>query len=307
MTEQQLFEAIGEHLGPDEHRLPPPLKIPPFTPTTGPYIQVQFIIELVGQTPIQREAALELLKDDARRALGMPDLYRMAPSDLRWRPLWVGDESPQYDSLCFAWDLVRDDKTLTKSAADALWQRCQRVAESMGRKAVPLALPEDAAKRAELLKQFREQMDVGVDVAITKPGGLPTEQVVRAAYAMGYRLGASELLEYRQSGWPEALLTIFPLGEAIEFHPTKNRTLAGVGVGYSVPANPDPEGAFRVLIHTAKGIAERTNGGIVLETGERLDAAKEDELRRTLAIVLDNFEKIGIKPGSAEALRLFDY
>jgi hypothetical protein len=150
-------------------------------------------------------------------------------------------------------------------------------------------------------------MDVGVDVAIAKPGGVSTETVVRTAYALGYRLCASQLLEYRQSGWPEALLTIYPLGEAIEFHPVRNRHLAGVGVGYSVPTNPDPEGAFRVLMHSAQEIAQATQGSLILDTGERLDLQKAEELRRTLAIVLDNFDRVGIQPGSAEALRLFDF
>lgn len=305
MTEKQLFAALGEEPEPDPARALPPLRLPPFEPTVGPYLKVQYVVELVGREPIPADAAKELLSSAAQASLGEPEVFVMSPLDRRWRVLWLGEEATAFDSLALAWDLVSPRGKISQASATALWERCDQVAARLNRKAIPLPMPDDAAKRAAALEEFRNTMDVGVDLAVMKSGGLHTSTVVKTAYALGYRLGASQLLEFRQSGWPEALLTVFPLGNTTEFDPARHPTLDGVGVGYQVAANPDPEGALRAALHTAKELSAACSATVYLDDGEPLTPAAEQMLFRNLATALDTFEQAGIEPGSAEALRLF--
>lgn len=305
MTEKQLFAALGEELGADPTRELQPLRLPPFEPTVGPYLKVQYVIELVGRDPIPAEAAKELLSSGAQSSLGEPEVFVMSPLDRRWKVLWQGEQDAAFDSLALAWDLVSSRGRISEASAKALWERCEQVASRLNRKAVPLPMPEDAASRAAALEEFRDAMDIGVDIAVMNAGGLSTEVVVKTAYALGYRLGASQLLEYRQSGWPEALLAVFPLGNATEFDPSRHGTLEGVGVGYQVAANPDPEGALRAALHTAKELAAACSATAFLEEGEPLTPAGEQMLFRNLSAALDTFDQAGIEPGSPEALRLF--
>lgn len=305
MTEKQLFHVIGRELEPDPARALPPLRLPPFEPTVGPYLKVQYVVEIVGREPIPSQAAKELLSPGAQAALGEPEVFVMSPLDKRWRVLWQGDESALYDSLALAWDLVTPRGKINEDTAKELWNRCEQVASRMKRKAIPMPMPDDAARRATALQEFRDSMDIGVDLAVTRSGGIDTEAAVKTAYALGYRLGASQLLEYRQTGWPEALLAVFPLGEATEFDPQKHPTLEGVGVGYQVAANPDPEGALRAALHTARELAAVSGGAVFLDDGQPLTESGEQLLFHNLNAVLDTFDQAGIQPGSPEALRLF--
>ncbi|MER3413649.1 MAG: hypothetical protein C4341_05320 [Armatimonadota bacterium] len=305
MTEKQLFAALGEELQADAERSLSPLRLPPFEPSVGPYLTVQYVIELVGRDPIPSAAAKELLSPPAQRSLGQPEVFVMSPLDRRWKVLWQGEEAAAFDSLALAWDLVTPGGKISEASAKTLWERSEQVAFRLNRKAVPMPAPEDAARRAAALEEFRDAMDVGVDLAIIKAGGLSTDVVVKTAYALGYRLGASQLLEYRQSGWPEALLAVFPLGNATAFDPSCHEKLEGVGVGYQVAASPDPEGALRAALHTAKELARACSATVFLEEGEPLTPAGEQMLFQNLSAALDTFEQAGIEPGSPEALRLF--
>jgi hypothetical protein len=305
VNEKQLFAVLGAELNADPDRVIPPLRLPPFEPTVGPYLKVQYVIELVGRDPIPSAAAKELLSPGAQASLGEPEVFVMSPLDRRWKVLWQGEQDAAFDSLALAWDLVSSRGRISQASAQELWERCEQVASRVNRKAVPLSMPEDAARRAAALEEFRDAMDVGVDIAVMNAGGLSTEVVVKTAYALGYRLGASQLLEYRQAGWPEALLAVYPLGNATEFDPSRHPTLEGLGVGYQVAANPDPEGALRAALHTAKELAAACSATAFLDDSEPLTPAGEEMLFRNLGIALDAFDQADIKPGSPEALRLF--
>lgn len=305
MNEKQLFAALGEELSADPSRELQPLRLPPFEPTVGPYLKVQYVIELVGKEPIPAEAAKELLAPGAQASLGEPEVFVMSPLDRRWKVLWPGEQDTAFDSLALAWDLVSSRGRISEASAQELWNRCAQVASRLNRKGVPLSMPEDAASRAAALEEFRDAMDVGVDIAVMSAAGLSTVVVVKTAYALGYRLGASQLLEYRQTGWPEALLAVYPLGNATEFDPRRHAMLEGVGVGYQVAANPDPEGALRAALQTAKELAEACSAAAFLDDGAPLTPASEEMLFRNLSIALDAFDQAGIQPGSPEALRLF--
>lgn len=306
MSEAELESAVGEPLIPGGTAALKPVDLPPFKPDEGPYHKIQYIIELVGRQLVPADSARAFLEPKNRKALGEPDIYVMAPGQKRWRRLWSGDDAITYDSLAFAWDLVTGRGLLNKKAAKELWKRTEDIGKSLSRRAVPLPPPEEAAQAAENLKEIIESLDIGVDASVRSNAALDTKRVVKAAYALGFRLGKSGLLEWRLSGWPEALLALYPLGSATEFNPNKQPSLEGVGIGYSVPCSPAPQQVLERFFSSIDYLCE-TLGAEAFDDEERnLTAERREELRSNLRVALDTYKRIGLEPGSPEALILFE-
>lgn len=305
MNEQQLFAYLGKQLEPDGDSALAPLRLAPWKPETGPFHKVQFVIEIAGSNLIPGDRARELLEPTVRASFGEPEVYVMAPGERRWRPLWSGDNSITFDSMALAWDFVTSSGKLTAASASELWKRAEQYASALGRRAFPLPPPEDAAKAADNLEQVRDALDIGVDVLLrTLEPRLDLTALVVAAYEVGFRMGSSGVLEWRQSGWPEPLLTILP-DEGDEVFGV-DAPIRGVDIGFTVPCSPDPEQSLERLFTAAERIGAKMDLPVLTEEGEPLSESAKNNIRKMLAAALDTFDRIQLKPGSAEALRLFE-
>jgi hypothetical protein len=307
VTEAQLFAWLGEELAADSESALTPIPLSHQGPDTGPYLKVQFVIELVGKEFIPGAAAKELIQPGTRAAFGDPEVYVMVPGQERWRALWTGDDALAYDSLAFAWDLVSLRGELSSGSARELYARAEKLALSMNRRAVPLRPLDDVDSAAANLRAVQESLDIGFDASVLPAiGAFETIAVIRAAYSLGYRLSASGLLEWRRQGWGEALLTLYPLGSPESFDPKRWPTVSGVGIGFSVACSPAPRETLERLFSTLDGMVARLGGVAADDEGAPLGDAERATLRGAMAAALRAFEQVGLEPGSPEALRLFE-
>jgi hypothetical protein len=303
VTEERFFQLIGREVGIDPARALKPVRLPQWAPETGPYPKVQYIVELVGPNLIPGDAARKLVAGAMKSALGGPETYVMAPGEKRWRPLWTGDTAPAYDSLAFAWDLVSERGKLTSQSAKELWSRAERAAKQIQRRAIPMPPHDEVSRFAEQLREIQETLDIGVDITIRPAtSSFELEHALVEFYSLGYRFGASELLEWRQPGWPEPLLWVLPLASDSEF---SGEGVLGLNVGFSYPCSPSPEEVFDRLIETAS-IATRCESDAYDADGQLLTDERIAEARANLKQAAAAFASAGIEPGSAEALRLFE-
>lgn len=304
MTEAELFATLGTL----EATWPlAPVKLPPYKPDIGPYHKVQFVIELVGRQLIPSQAAIQLLSAAARASLGEPEIYVMVPGQPRWRTLWTGDDSIAFDSLAFAWDLVSSRGHLTAQSAHQLLRRAEEIGKPFARRAIPLKSPEEAEAAAKNLVEVKNSLDIGMDAALEPSVDVfQTADLLKAAYGLGFRLRDSGLLEWRQQGWEEALLAIYPLGAAVAFDLKRWPTVGGVGIGFSVPCSPSPFEVLERLFQTLDGLQARVGGVVSDDEGHPLDAKRRGELTQVLESALEAYRQIGLTPGSSEALRLFE-
>lgn len=307
MREAELFKFAGERFDVVPAAALKPISLPPFSPDVGPYHKVQYVIEIVGPSLIPAATAHHFLERRARASLGTPEIYVMTPGQKRWAALWSGDQSPAYDSLAFAWDLVSSRGPLRAEAASELMRRVEEVARAIQRRAIPLRTPEECAAAAENLLNVKESLDIGMDASIEPAvDTYHALDVIRAAYVLGFTLKDSGLLEWRQQGWPEALLTMYPLGAAEEFDPKKHPEISGIGIGFSVPCNPSPQEALERLFEAASKMQNAIGGRLRDEDGIEIDDPRKRAIFDALEGSLNAFQGIGLTPGSAEALRLFE-
>ncbi len=304
MNERELFLFLGNELGVNPARVLLPVDLPPLKIDIGPYYKVQYVIEFVGSELISEATAKSFLEPKTKAGYGNPELYVMVPGQKRWRALWAGDNSMAYDSLAFTWDILTPRGNLTSKSAQELWNRADKAAKVMMRRAIPLPPPSEIDEAAHNLKEIRESLDIGIDLVITdSKTGIGFRPLMEFVYEMGFRY-ESGVLVWKQPGWNEPLLTILSFSDdgVFSFH---DEQVEGVGIGFSVPTNPNPPQSLERLFVTADRISERFQARIFdNEVGVFTEKQKEkwrDLLNRALA----SFEQVGISPGSPEALRLF--
>lgn len=306
MTEAELFSILGRPLGLNPERVLTPIKLPSWKPESGPYHKVQFVIELIGPSLIPHTAAKSILEGAARTSVGDPEIYVMAPGQSRWQALWAGDANIAYDSLAFAWDLVTERGTITEPSANELLRRAERFANTVNRRAAPLPPPRDAASAAKNLAAIKEGLDIGVDILLTPKGGIMAMQdLIPEAYEIGFSLRESGLLEWRIPGWPEPILTLFPAYEGEQFDPRVTPQCGGAAVGFSVPCSPSPLEALDRAFAAADALSERLDAAATDDEGRLLSPSLRTQWVQLLERAVTEIERVGIKPGSAEALRLF--
>lgn len=307
MTETQFFALNGGPILPDPALALKPISLPPFKPDAGPYLKVQFVVELVGRDLIPASAAQEILSASAKAALGEPDVFVMSPGQNRWRLLWSGDTALGYDSIAFAWDMVTPRGKLSQNSAAELVRRLEVIAKGLGRRAVPLRPLDETAGAVANLEEIKKSLDIGMDAALEPAVDVfSTSAVLSAAYKLGYALKDSGLLEWRQQGWPEPLLTLFPLGSVPDFDSAKYPTLSGVGIGFSVAACPAPKEVLSRFFDTLDGLHNQLGGVARDEEGNELTPEFRAVLEKAMDAALAAFAQVGLEPGSAECLRLFE-
>ena len=126
------------------------------------------------------------------------------------------------------------------------------------------------------------------------------------AYALGYSLRESGFLEWRVGGWPEPILTIYPVDADLPFDPRARATLSGVGVGFSVLCSPAPDQALDCAFDSVDklGVSLEVKGWD--DEGYPLTQERRKVLRDAMNQALDAFARIGLTPGGPEALKLFE-
>lgn len=306
MNEQQFFKLIGRELSPDPSRALRPISMPTWEPESGPYHKVQYVIELVGPNLIPAIQAKSLLEQRTRGSLGHPEIYVMVPGEKHWKTLWTGDDAMTYDSIAFAWDLVAKRGTLSSANAKELWSRCDKLGAQWTRRAIPMPPPDEVDAAAQRLKSIRDSLDVGVDVSVQKEyGPMETMRAVEEAYALGFRFGASGLLEWKSQGWPEPLLWVYPIADDSALS-VDGGGIEGLAIGYSLPCSPSPLDVLERLFESADAIARATGSSAFDPDGYPLTESARAAMRKSVQLGAKTLTDLGLRPGSAEALRLFE-
>ncbi|MCW5945566.1 MAG: hypothetical protein KIT74_00875 [Fimbriimonadales bacterium] len=306
MNEQQFFKLIGRELFPDPAKALRPVSMPAWEPEVGPYHKVQYVVELVGPSLIPAVQAKALLEPKTRAGLGDPEIYVMAPGAKRWKSLWTGDDSMNYDSIAFAWDLVGKRGTLSNANAKELWTRCDKLGAPWTRRAIAMPPPDEVDQAASRLRAIQESFDVGVDVTVQKEfGSLPTMTAVEEAYAIGFRFGDSGLLEWKSQGWPAPLLWVYPISDDSALS-LEDQRIEGIAIGYSLPCSPSPVDVLERLFESSDAIGKATHSSVYDTDGNPLTETARNAMRDSVRLGAKTLTDLGLRPGSAEALRLFE-
>lgn len=274
----------------------------------GPLHRVQFVIELVGPRTATAQQVKALLQPNWFQALGQPEIFVMAAADAVWRPLRDTDIAGAYDSIALAWDMVKEGHKLSKASAQHLLGTAESFAQAVGRRAMPMPLPEDIDSAVRVLGSLQENFDVGVNLSVLPQVALfPEKEIWIGCAALGLDLSPNGLFEWKAAGGPP-VLGVGPLTNYAGF--SLSQVSAGVvheglDVGFSLPRSPDPMNGLEACFRVAEYLGRRLQGVPVDEDDQPLTERSKATLREQLREGDRALRSAGIVPGSAEALKLF--
>lgn len=274
----------------------------------GPEHKVQFVIELVGPRSIPTQAASSILTDQWYQALGQPEIYSMSPADNEWRT-FVGANSGSLDSLALAWDILSEKGELNSQAGAHLL----RVAESFGaqvqRRAMPLPPPADINRMANALREFRDALDIGVELMLIPKGPSFSEKDIWiAAAGLGFDLGSSGCFEFKVAGIEEPLLSLTPLGGASTFSLSaveRGEHHVGLMLGFSLPRSAHAAYSLDAAFRSADYLSSYLGAMVFNDADQPLCLGTRHELSSNLDAAVRTMAGTGIEAGSAAALKLF--
>jgi hypothetical protein len=274
----------------------------------GPAYRVQLVVELVGPRSAPASAVAQLLATNWQNALGQPESFCMSPADITWQPL-TDQRNGSYDSIALCWDILSAKGELSTSSAQHLLRQCESFGNAIGRRAMPLPVPNEVNRFAKELNRIQNQLDVGVSLAvIAKSGAVFERDLWVACSRLGLEFSPSGSFDWRSSNHPSPLLSVTPIGDTDSFSlgaVHKGARHEGVTVGFNVPRCPSPMAALDGALRVCEAIAQATDGVTLDDNARLLTPLITDEMRRNLQIAVEALEQVGMKPGSAPALRLF--
>lgn len=275
---------------------------------TGPVHKTQFVIEVVGPRTVPAPSVQALLQPHWQQALGNPQIFVMAGMDAHWRSLLPGDGSGAYDSVALAWDLISPRGELSVATAQALWNAAEDFAKQVQRRALATPIPQDVPQNIHALEEMRDSFDVGFNLSVVSSWeAFPEKEIWRVAAALGLEYGPQGTFLWKPSG-PEPLFEVSP-GEGYDrfslAQVQSGVTHAAIGLGFSVPVNPDPMAALEGCFQAGTVLAKRLNGTLLDEDDQPVSWTSRSSYEKNLGLAVDAMRKAGFAPGSVEALKLF--
>lgn len=302
MIPQELFPSP---LGPDPAVvLPKPLKV--ILRRSAPLPKVQFVVELVGPRSVPAALACHLLDPNWFQALGRPQAWCMGAMDDSWRELTTTPDG-SYDSLALAWSLL--EPPMTMALAKSLLARSEEYASHIQRRAMPMPMPEEVERQAKALVAIHEHLDIGFSLAFGPTKGFVSEKDLWVQCSrLGLAFGEGGAFEWRADGSDLPLLSVTPIGQTDAFSLAavqRGDVHEGATIGFSFPLCPSPDEALEGCFHVGKVLCQALGGALYDEEGDPVGATTFQRLRKELNEGSKLFTKVGIEPGSSEAVTLW--
>jgi len=273
---------------------------------SGPLPKVQFVIEMAGPRTVLTSSASALLRPDWQKVLGQPQVWAMSPGDSAWH-LLGSTSNLSLDSLALAWDMFGENGQLSAQSAGHLHEQAEKFAAQIGRRAMPMPMPDQVERLITHWGIVKENLDVGFSIAAVAEAPMPERDIWRLCAAIGLQFGPKGSFDWIVEGWPGAMLSVTPLeADAFSLAAVQEETAhTGVTIGFNVPRNPAPEAAFDALFMVAAQFERKLACKLYNESLEPLPTGSAEALKENLRQAIQLIEKAGLKPGCAEALKLF--
>lgn len=304
----EIADVFEDNLRPDPALALAPPQIP-VRKRSGPMPRLQFVVEFVGPRSLPAREAVQLIGPPWYGGLGEPQVFAMSAAHVEWAPL-ESAASGSYDSVALAWHLISDKGQLSKGTAQHLLETAEQFAGHIQRRAMPMPLPEDVPKAIAQLKQVQANFDAGVSLLVMSNSRQVSEYELWIWCA---QLGLTPNLHEGTFDWmapssPLPLFSVSPIGETESFTlegAQRGDQHEGVLLGFSLPRSPEPKAGLEGMLKAAAHLGERMWGTVFDDGNRPLDDGGIRTMWQQVADAVDAMVRLGIPPGSPEAIRLF--
>ena len=275
---------------------------------SGP-LRIDYWARLPGQDPVSRDVVLVLYREHEIRLEHPRAVHGRSHPGNVWLDLEQAGSDELFTDLVVSLQLADhrgpvDEAELTRfntlvyGLAEGLNRRCQ-LEESV----------EDSLPQAQRLDRFCRAYDMLAILNIEPLGdsSFAGRELERVMQRSSMRLGDRNIFHFYD---PRTGASQFSLANRhqpgqFDYPDLEGGAFRGLTMFMSIPRAANPSGTFGKMISVAEYISAELNGSVTDPDGSRLSPAHLSLIQRQVNGVGEAMRRLGIVPGSEEALRLF--
>jgi len=280
-------------------------------PATDWIVDVQF----EGEPRLDSKQISKLFDEKWRKQFGSLTLYALHPDAGHWTFLLSSDGPTVVTRLKLAWRFI--DATTDNPAIPAPQVFSDREAairkllQALGTPVLTAShSPDDAARRARFLRDFKTELDYSATLVLRTPKGKTFEgrDIWDVMLCLGLAWGDMDIFHWENHGrrGDSAFFSVWTSTPPGYFFP--DQIAAGkvhvedLVFGFSAPRCWQPADVFESMVRAVQYTQKRLGGTIVDESGSKADV---DKIRQKLRSVELEMKSHGFTPGDDSALHLF--
>lgn len=274
--------------------------------------KIDFVIDLPGEGPVMRDAALSVYKQNEYNLNKPRHLYGRHHRTERWSDLELDPGTTEYDDLKLVIQLTDPRGPIDESELNVFMQIGLKLADTLQR---PTKLPETfeaGLERAAALQGFCDTYDViaGIHVLPASTPSFAGRAIEMAARQAGMELGARNMFHMKNDVAPGGrhLFSLANLDEPSAFDPAAwdSFVAGGLSLFMSVPCAFQPGVAFDRMVAAARVIADTLGGSLQDQNRRPLTDKGIAVIHHQIEEIEEKMRAFGIPPGSETALKLFN-
>jgi cell division protein ZipA len=266
-----------------------------------------------GDPALPTAAVLKGIQRELMQDYDGLSIHGFDPAQNRWTYVIPG-EPAKVTKLQLAWQYEPIDEDKPLATLGAFRDRLRRVSSAvspLGKASVTAPVsPEDAVKRAEVLRDVHRRLDRPASLLLAAPDGrrFDGRKVWDALSSLGLEWGDMDCFHWNNEGGigDDAFFSVSTSTPPGYFLPED--VIAGrvhvedLIFQFSIPRTHDPAAVFDAMARAAAYVQKRLGGTLYDENG---DPAKLDAARAKVERTARELTAAGFVPGSDSALQLF--
>jgi len=273
--------------------------------------RIDFVVYLVGEKPVARDAALGIWKQNEYLLEKPHFLFGRRTRDGEWSELENDSSRTSYSDVALAIQLVDARGSLDESELNTLAQIGLKLADALDRRTQFSAEFDQALERASQLHAFCDAFDViaSINVVAEAPATFPGRAIEQTAKRLGLHFGAMNIFHMKDGLSPGckhlfSMANLFQPG-AFDADAWDGFRTGGLTLFMSVPCAYNPVAVFDKMIDTGRGLCTALGGSLQDQGGKALSERGIEVIRGQIAEIDEKMRARDIVPGSETALRLF--
>jgi predicted nucleic acid-binding protein len=280
-----------------------------FSDDLGWPLKIDYWVRVPGMEPVTCNDVLLVYR---RHELDLvyPHLIhgRGYPSNV-WVDLEEASSVDRFSDLVVSVQMVDRRGPVTESELTRTNSLVYELAEKLNRKFQFDMTVEEAIDQAARLDRFCQQYDVLVIVNIAAQEGseFAGSDIQRISERSGMQIGATGMFHFLDPWTGHNRFTMANCFEPRSFDPIALKTFStrGLTLFMNIPRVPDPLVVFDEMIAVAQYTASELSGQLRDPDGGEIGELGVEKIRQQVTDIEQLFHRVGIIPGSEEALRLF--
>ena len=280
-----------------------------FSDDLGWPLKIDYWARVPGSEPVTYHDVLSVYR---RHELDLehPHLIhgRSYPSNV-WVDLEEASSADRFSDLVVSVQMVDRRGPVTESELTRTNSLVYELAEELNRKFQFDMTVEEAIDQALRLDHFCQRHDVLVIVNIAAQEGseFAGNDIQRIAERSRMQIGDMGMFHFLDPRTGHSRFTMANRFEPGNFNPAALKTFStrGLTLFMSIPRVPDPLAVFDEMIAVAQYAASELSGELRDPDGGKIGESGVEKIRQQVTDIGELFHRVGIVPGSEEALRLF--